>query len=130
MLVVDDEQTVRMLIAEVLTENNYRVVEAGDGPSALKVLQSDSRIDLMVTDVGLPGGVNGRQVADAARQLRPGLKILFITGYAENAAVGNGQLDRGMEILAKPFAMSSLANKVRDMIETHLTRHHGLVDRR
>jgi signal transduction histidine kinase/CheY-like chemotaxis protein len=116
-LVVDDEATVRMLIAEVLSESYYNIVEAGDGPSALKVLESNRRIDLMITDVGLPGGMNGRQVADAARVLRKDLKVLFITGYAENAAVGNGHLDAGMEILAKPFAMSTLANKVREMIE-------------
>jgi CheY-like chemotaxis protein len=116
-LVVDDEPTVRMLIAEVLTESYYNIVEAGDGPAALKILESRQRIDLMITDVGLPGGMNGRQVADAARVQRPGLKVLFITGYAENAAVGNGHLDPGMEILAKPFAMSTLANKVREMIE-------------
>ena len=116
-LVVDDEQTVRMLIAEVLSESYYNIVEAGDGPSALKILESNRRIDLMITDVGLPGGMNGRQVADAARVMRKDLKVLFITGYAENAAVGNGLLDTGMEILAKPFAMSTLANKVREMIE-------------
>ncbi len=116
-LVVDDEATVRMLIAEVLSESYYNIVEAGDGPSALKILESNRRIDLMITDVGLPGGMNGRQVADAARVLRKDLKVLFITGYAENAAVGNGHLDAGMEILAKPFAMSTLANKVREMIE-------------
>jgi PAS domain S-box-containing protein len=117
-LVVDDEPTVRMLIAEVLGENFYNIVEAQDGPSALKLLQGEGRIDLMITDVGLPGGMNGRQVADAARVARPGLKVLFITGYAENAAVGNGHLDAGMEILAKPFAMSTLANKVREMLES------------
>jgi nitrogen-specific signal transduction histidine kinase len=116
-LVVDDEQTVRMLIAEVLSESYYNIVEAGDGPSALKILESNRRIDLMITDVGLPGGMNGRQVADAARVMRKDLKVLFITGYAENAAVGNGHLEAGMEILAKPFAMSTLANKVREMIE-------------
>jgi CheY-like chemotaxis protein len=116
-LVVDDEATVRMLVAEVLSESFYHILEAGDGPSALKILESDSRVDLMITDVGLPGGMNGRQVADAARGLRPGLKVLFITGYAENAAVGNGHLDVGMEILAKPFAMSTLGSKVREMIE-------------
>ncbi len=116
-LVVDDEHTVRMLIAEVLSESNYRIVEAEDGPSALKILQSGRRLDLMITDVGLPGGMNGRQVADAARVARKDLKILFITGYAENAAVGNGHLDPGMEILAKPFAMSTLAKKVREMID-------------
>jgi PAS domain S-box-containing protein len=117
-LVVDDEATVRMLVAEVLTEQFYNVLEAGDGPSALKILESDARIDLMITDVGLPGGMNGRQVADAARTLRKGLKVLFITGYAENAAVGNGHLEPGMEILTKPFAMTTLGNKVREMIES------------
>ncbi len=117
-LVVDDEATVRILVAEVLSESFYNIVEAGDGAAALKVLESDRRVDLMITDVGLPGGINGRQVADAARVLRPGLKVLFITGYVENAAIGNGHLDAGMEILAKPFAMSTLGNKVREMIES------------
>jgi PAS domain S-box-containing protein len=116
-LVVDDEPTVRMLLTEVLTESHYRVLEAMDGPSALRVLESKQGIDLLITDVGLPGGMNGRQLADAARVLRTDLKVLFITGYAENAVVGNGHLDPGMEILAKPFAMSSLANKVREMLE-------------
>ncbi len=117
-LVVDDEPTVRMLISEVLSESFYNIVEAGDGPSAIKILETGQRIDLMITDVGLPGGMNGRQVADAARVRRPDLKVLFITGYAENAAVGNGHLDPGMQILAKPFAMSTLAGKVREMIES------------
>jgi CheY-like chemotaxis protein len=116
-LVVDDDTTVRLLIAEVLTENHYALLEAGDGLSALRVLESKQRIDLMVTDVGLPGGMNGRQLADAARQLRPELRILFITGYAENAVVGNGHLEPGMAVLAKPFAMSSFANKVREILE-------------
>jgi PAS domain S-box-containing protein len=116
-LIVDDDATVRMLVAEVLTEQRYHVLEAIDGPSALKLLESDVRIDLMITDVGLPGGMNGRQVADAARLLRRNMKVLFITGYAENAAIGNGHLDPGMAILTKPFAMSTLGNKVREMIE-------------
>jgi PAS domain S-box-containing protein len=116
-LVVDDEVTVRMLITEVLAEAGYRVIEASEGPGALRILQSDARIDLVITDVGLPGGINGRQVADAARVLRNDLKILFITGFAENAAVGNGHLDTGMEILTKPFAMTTLESKVREMLE-------------
>jgi CheY-like chemotaxis protein len=106
-----------MLIADVLAESHYRIIQAGDGHAALKVLQSTEPIHLMVSDVGLPGGMNGRQLADAARVMRKDLKILFITGYAENAAVGNGHLEPGMEILAKPFAMSTFANKVREMIE-------------
>ena len=117
-LVVDDDATVRMLIAEVLTESHYRLLEAVDGPSAMKLLEArQQRIDLMVTDVGLPGGMNGRQLADAARQMRPELRILFITGYAENAVVGSGHLEPGMAVLAKPFAMSSFANKVREILE-------------
>ena len=117
-LVIDDEPTVRMLMVEVLEESGYAIIEAGDGPSGLKILQSDLRIDLLVTDVGLPGGMNGRQVADAARASRPDLKVLFVTGYAENAAVGNGLLDAGMEVITKPFSMAALGNKVREMIES------------
>jgi CheY-like chemotaxis protein len=116
-LVVDDEEAIRQLIAEVLREAGYRVLEAGDGPSALRLLQSDTRIDLLLTDVGLPGGLNGRQVADAARATRPALKVLFVTGYAENAVVGNGHLEPGMEVLTKPFAIAGLAARVRDIIE-------------
>ena len=80
------------------------------------MLQTDTRIDLLITDVGLPGGMNGRQVADAARETRPGLRVLFITGYAENAAVGNGYLDAGMQVLTKPFVMEALASRIREMI--------------
>ncbi|RZI98235.1 MAG: PAS domain S-box protein [Brevundimonas sp.] len=116
-LVIDDEETVRMLVSEVLSEAGYHVIEAPDGPSGLEILRSEARIDLLVTDVGLPGGLNGRQVADAARIDRPELKVLFITGYAENAAVGNGLLAAGMEVLTKPFAMAALGQKVREMIE-------------
>ena len=116
-LVIDDEETVRMLVAEILTEAGYHVIEAPDGPSGLEVLRAGGRIDLLITDVGLPGGMNGRQVADAAREARPGLKVLFVTGYAENAAVGNGHLDVGMEVMTKPFAMVALGEKVREMIE-------------
>jgi PAS domain S-box-containing protein len=117
-LVVDDEATVRMLMVEVLEEVGYIAIEAVDGPAGLKILQSGARIDLLVTDVGLPGGMNGRQLADAARVTRPDLKVLFVTGYAENAAVGNGLLDAGMHVLAKPFVMSEFGSKVREMIES------------
>ena len=116
-LIVDDEPTVRMLVTEALEELSYQVLEAGDGRGGLEILRSERRIDLLVTDVGLPGGMNGRQLADAARQLRPNLKILFITGYAANAAVGNGLIEAGMEIMTKPFAIEALATKVRTMIE-------------
>ncbi len=115
-LVVDDEPTVRMLVMEVLEELGYAAVEAADGASGLKLLQSSMRIDLLVTDVGLPGGMNGRQMADAARIGRPDLKILFITGYAENAVVGNGHLDPGMHVMTKPFAMEALAGRIKELI--------------
>jgi PAS domain S-box-containing protein len=118
-LVVDDEPTVRLLMVDMLQDAGYRVLEAADGPSGLKILQSDTRIDLLLTDVGLPGGMNGRQVADAGRVLRADLKVLFITGYAENAVIGNGRLERGMQVITKPFALEALANKVRDMIDSH-----------
>jgi PAS domain S-box-containing protein len=115
-LIVDDEPTVRMLVTEVLEDLGYTAIEAADGAAGLKVLQSDARIDLLITDVGLPGGMNGRQMADAARVTRPDLKVLFITGYAENAAVGNGHLERGMEVLTKPFVMEALASRIKILI--------------
>jgi CheY-like chemotaxis protein len=116
-LVVDDEPTLRMLINDVLEENGYKVIVAKNGPSALKYIQSNVTIDLLITDVGLPGGMNGRQVADEARKCRPDLKVLFITGFAENAAVGQGHLAPGMEVMTKPFEMDSLAVKVKDLID-------------
>ncbi len=105
-----------MLVVEVLEELGYAAIEAEDGASGLKVLRSGARIDLLITDVGLPGGMNGRQVADAGRALRPELKVLFITGYAENAVINHRHLDPGMQVLTKPFAMEALANRIRDII--------------
>jgi PAS domain S-box-containing protein len=116
-MVVDDEETIRMLVLEVLDQLGFKALEASDGPGALKLLEEEGRVDLLVTDVGLPGGVNGRQVADAARVRRPDLKVLFITGYAENAVIGNGHLDPGMEVITKPFVMASLASKIRELVE-------------
>ena len=115
-LVIDDEPTVRMLVTEVLDDLGYIAVEAADGAAGLKVLQSDVRVDLLVTDVGLPGGMNGRQVADAARMARPDLKVLFITGYAENAVLSHGHLDPGTHVLTKPFTMEVLASRIKDLI--------------
>ena len=117
-LVIDDEPIVRMLIVDVVEESGYSSLEAHDGPSGLEILRSDVRIDLLITDVGLPGGMNGRQVADAARLTRPDLKVLFVTGYAENAAVGNGMLDHGMQVITKPFVTSNLASKITEIIES------------
>ena len=116
MLVVEDEPVIRDLIVEVLRELGYRALEAADGTAGLKVLQSRKRIDLLVTDVGLPG-INGRQLADQARVTRPDLKVLFITGYAENATLPNGFLDPGMEMITKPFAIEALATRIRNMIQ-------------
>ena len=115
-VVIDDEPLIRMLVVETLEENGYRVLDAGDGPSGLRLLNSGDHVDLLITDVGLPGGMNGRQVADAARVARPDLKVLFMTGYAENAVVGNGHLDHGMMVLTKPFLYTDLVNKVRELI--------------
>jgi PAS domain S-box-containing protein len=115
-LVVDDEPTIRMLVTEVLEELGYAAIEARDGASGLSILRSDARVDLLVTDVGLPGGMNGRQMADMARVRRPDLKVLFITGYAENAVVGNGHLEHGMHVMTKPFAMEALATRIRELI--------------
>ena len=115
-LVVEDEPVVRSLVVEVLTELGYQTLEAGDANEALTITESPQRIDLLVSDVGLPG-MNGRQMAEIVRQQRPGLKILFATGYAENAAAGNF-VGLGMAVITKPFDMESFATRVREMLET------------
>ncbi|MCK8784340.1 PAS domain-containing protein [Roseomonas sp. NAR14] len=125
-LVVDDEPTVRMLVVEVLEDLGYAAIEAGDAAAGLRVLQSGARVDLLVSDVGLPGGMNGRQLADAARIERPGLKVLLITGYAEAAVIGQeglgqeglgqGGSDRWLQVMTKPFAVDALAARIRAMI--------------
>nr|WP_246513618.1 PAS domain-containing protein [Azospirillum picis] len=115
-LIVDDEPSVRLLVMDLLDDLGYIAIEASDGAGGLRVLQSDSRIDLVVTDVGLPGSMNGRQMVDLARVRRPGLKVLFITGFAENALLNNGQLEPGMSVLTKPFAVDVLAARIREMI--------------
>ena len=115
-LVVEDEPIVRGLIVEVLAELGYRSIEAADGLEGLQVLKSDRRIDLLITDIGLPG-LNGRQMTESARAQRPGLKVLFMTGYAENAAVASGFLAPGMEMVTKPFAMDALAQRIAVMLQ-------------
>ena len=116
-LIVDDEPSVRMLVTEVLEDLGYSPIEASDGPAGLRILESDATVDLLISDVGLPGGINGRQLADAARITRPELKVLFITGYAENAIIGSGQLAPGMRVLTKPFVVETFASRVLEMIE-------------
>jgi len=115
-LVVDDEPAVRALVVEVIREMGYQTLEAEDGSTGLAVLQSNATIDLLITDVGLPGGMNGRQLADGARATRRDLKVLFITGYAENAVIGNGHLEHGMEVLTKPFTLDTLARRVHGLL--------------
>lgn len=115
-LVIDDETALREIVEEVLRDAGYRVFTAQDGSTGLRILDSNTPIDLLVTDVGLPGGLNGRQVADTARASRNGLKVLFITGYADAAVVGNGRLDEGMEVMTKPFDLSALVGKVHKLI--------------
>jgi PAS domain S-box-containing protein len=114
-LIVEDQPVVRLLIVDVLNELGYRALETAESAAALRILQSPQRIDLLVTDIGLPG-LNGRQLAEAARVTRPNLKVLFATGYAEKAA-GSSFLETGMEIITKPFTMDELASKIREMIE-------------
>jgi CheY-like chemotaxis protein len=114
-MVVEDDPAVRMLVLDLLRELGYQAYEAEDAKTALPLLESDLRVDLLVTDVGLPG-MNGRQLAEIARQHRPGLKVLFMTGYAQKAAERQGFLEDGMDMVAKPFAIELLASKIRTMI--------------
>jgi len=115
-LIVEDDPAVRALVSQVLGELGYAYLEAADAVGAVPILESGQRIDLMISDVGLPG-MNGRQLADIGRQMRPELKVLFITGYAENAGVRAGFLETGMQMITKPFAFDQLTAKVREMIE-------------
>jgi CheY-like chemotaxis protein len=115
-LVVEDEPLVRLLIMDVLEELGYRALEANDGPGGLRILQSPQRIDLLITDIGLPG-LNGRQIADAARVTRPDLKVLFMTGYAENAVASKGILASGMQIITKPFVMDAFTQRIRELMD-------------
>ncbi|MCU6455533.1 PAS domain S-box protein [Sphingomonas sp. A2-49] len=115
-LLVEDEDAIRELVSEILGEAGYRVLTAKTGPLGVAMLQTAVRIDLLITDVGLPGGLNGRQVADAGRSIRPDLKVLFVTGYAANAAVGAGHLDKGMAVLTKPFNVLDLEQRVGEIL--------------
>ncbi len=117
-LVVEDDEDVRAYSVEVLRELGYRVIQAADGPSALAILErKDGRINLLFTDVVLPGGMTGAVLAEEARRLLPELKVLFTTGYARNAIVHHGRLDPGVELLTKPFSYSDLATRVRDLLD-------------
>jgi PAS domain S-box-containing protein len=115
-LVVDDEPTIRLLVGEILSDMRYTAIEAVGAEDGLDVLKADNSVDLLITDVGLAGGMNGRQLADAARVLRPDLKILFITGYAETVIAADGQLGPGMSILKKPFTLEGLTKRIREIV--------------
>jgi len=115
-LVVDDESSVRTLVNEVLEELGYHVLQTDQGAPALRIMESTQRVDLLITDVGLPGGMNGRQLADAALVMRPNLKVLFITGYAESAVIGKGNLEPCMHILTKPFSLETLGARIKEII--------------
>ncbi len=116
-LLIEDEQPIREMVSDVLEEAGYRVICAEDGRSGVERLQHLPGIDLLITDVGLPGGLNGRQVADIGRSRWPGLKTLFITGYAANVSVGAGHLEAGMAVLTKPFNMDDIIHRVREILD-------------
>jgi PAS domain S-box-containing protein len=126
-LVVEDDEDVRSYTTDTLRELGYTVLEAQNGQSALRVLESHPEIDVLFTDVGLPGGMNGRQLADTARERRSDLKVLFTSGYARNAIVHEGRLDPGVELITKPFTQAALAAKLRDMLDARTTPARILV---
>jgi CheY-like chemotaxis protein len=116
-LVVEDDPDVRATSVQSLRELGYRVFEAPDGPAALRVLERESSVRLVFTDVGLPGPMNGRRVADEARRRWPNLRVLFTTGYARNAIVHHGRLDSGVELIVKPYNFVALAKKIRAALD-------------
>jgi CheY-like chemotaxis protein len=116
-LVVEDDRDVRNYSCEMLRELGYNILEAENGRSGLKLLDAHPHIKLLFTDVGLPGGMNGRQLADEARRRRPDLQVLFTTAYARNAIVHDGRLDPGVELITKPYSQAALSSKLRDMLD-------------
>jgi len=115
-LVVDDDRDVCRFTAELLRDLGYRVLTAHDAASALRVLDENPHIDLLFSDIGLPGGVNGRQLADEAQSRRPKLKVIFTTGYTRNAVIHHGRLDPGVALIQKPFTQPVLASKVKQVL--------------
>jgi CheY-like chemotaxis protein len=121
LLVVEDDDDVCSFTCEILRDLGYRVIAARDARSALDVLEKEPDVDLLFTDVGLPDGINGRQLADMAIERRPSLKVLFTTGYARNAIVHHGRLDPGVELVLKPFTQNELAKKVRRILDARIS---------
>ena len=116
-LLVEDDESVRLLVRDVLEELGYKATEAADGQQAVRILESGRRFDLMISDVGLPG-MNGRQLAEIAREHLPDLPVLFVTGYAEGAAVRGGFLSDNMQMITKPFQIEMLSARIREMLES------------
>jgi PAS domain S-box-containing protein len=116
-LVVEDDHDVRAFSVAVLLELGYRVLEAPDGPAALRLLESGQRVDVLFTDVVLPGGMTGRDLADAVLPTRPGLKVLYTSGYSRNAIVHQGRLDAGVQLIGKPFTAADLASRLRALLD-------------
>ena len=115
-LVVEDDELVRSYAASQLQSIGYRVLTAGNGREALGILEARNDIDLLFTDIVMPGGMNGRQLADAARKLFPGLKVLYTSGYTENAIVHHGRLDPGVHLLGKPYGRKEMARRIREVL--------------
>tara|TARA_R110001592_G_scaffold66503_1_gene204307 strand:+ start:7708 stop:9774 length:2067 start_codon:yes stop_codon:yes gene_type:complete len=117
-LIVDDEPALRILMTDVLQDLGYQAIEAANGPAALDALHSGVKIDLLMTDVGLPGGLNGRQLADAVRVTLPDLPVLFMTGYAEQVLFDDSEVEARMAVLTKPFSVAALASRIRELLRT------------
>ena len=116
-MIVEDDAEVRIVVVTILEELGYEVLESGTGALALEQMKQSSSIDLLLTDVILPGNMGGRELADRARDLFPGLKVLFMSGYAENAIMHHGRLDRRVNLLSKPFGRAALGEKVRQILD-------------
>ena len=123
-LVVEDDERLRAYTVEILNELGYRVLEAPSGAAALEILERGRKVDLLFTDIVMPGGINGRQLADEAVRRRPGLKVLFTTGYTRNAIVHHGRLDPGVQMIGKPFSFDELALRVRALLDAEAA--HGV----
>lgn len=119
-MLVEDQAALRMIVGDVLEELGYQVEAFENGPAALAHLQHAERPDLLLSDIGLPGGLNGRELAERCRQQHPDLKVLFITGYDETAALNDGQLLQGTSVLTKPFELQDLAERVQQLLDGQL----------
>jgi CheY-like chemotaxis protein len=126
-LIVEDDDDVRLFSVEVLRELGYRVLEAEDGPTAIEFIRNDRAIDLLFTDVVLPGGVNGAALAAEALVIRPDLAVLYTSGYDRNAICQHGRLAAGVELIAKPFSYDALTSRVREMLDARAAAKPGVV---